>query len=123
VVQRGWLLVVLAIAMGIQWFGTLIYNLTQVSFRQGITPERLLGRMNATMRFVVWGTLPIGSFVGGVLGQTIGVRPTIWIGLGGACLAFLPSFLSPLRNMRELPSGAPSGVPSGDPEPEKLPVP
>ena len=119
VVQRGWLLVALAIAMGIQWFGTLVYNITQVSFRQGVTPERLLGRMNATMRFIVWGTLPIGSFLGGVLGQTIGVRPTIWIGLGGACLAFLPAYLSPLRHMRELPGA----VELDEVQHEKLPVP
>ena len=37
-----------------------IYNVNQVSLRQAITPERMQGRMNATMRFIVWGTMPIG---------------------------------------------------------------
>ncbi len=115
--QRGWMMVVVAVGMAIGWWGNVIYNITQVSFRQGLTPERLLGRMNATMRFLVWGTIPIGSFVGGVLGQTLGVRPTLWIGFGGACLAFLPALLSPLRTMRELPVAPPSTV-----EQESVPV-
>ncbi len=46
-----------------------IYNVNQVSLRQAITPDRMLGRMNATMRFIVWGTIPIGALVGGVLGE------------------------------------------------------
>ncbi len=57
------------IASGVIGAGTsVIYNVNQVSLRQAITPERMLGRMNATMRFIVWGTMPIGSLVGGVLG-------------------------------------------------------
>ena len=81
----------------------MVYNVTQVSFRQGLTPERLLGRMNATMRFLVWGTMPLGGLLGGVLGQRLGVRETVWIGMIGVALAFLPVFFSPLRTMRELP--------------------
>ena len=38
-----------------------IYNINQVSFRQAITPAPMQGRMNATMRFIVWGTIPIGA--------------------------------------------------------------
>ncbi len=77
VAQRGWLLWAAAFGAGVYWFGAVVYNITQVSFRQGLTPERLLGRMNATMRFLVWGTLPIGGFIGGVLGKFIGVRPDL----------------------------------------------
>jgi hypothetical protein len=76
----------------------------QVSFRQQATPDRLLGRMNATMRFLVWGTLPLGGVIGGVLGTLIGVRPTLLVAAAGGALAFLPVFLSPLRRLRELPS-------------------
>ncbi len=65
-------------------FANVIYNVTQVSLRQAITPERLQGRMNATMRFMVWGTIPIGSLVGGALGDAIGLRATLWIGPGRA---------------------------------------
>src|SRR4029453_9214031 len=103
--QRGWLLWLAAGGFLVVWFGAVVYNITQVSFRQGLTPERLLGRMNATMRFLVWGTVPLGGLLGGALGSLIGVRPALWVGAVGACLAFLPVFLSPLRTMRQLPTG------------------
>ncbi|MFG6191270.1 MFS transporter [Nonomuraea sp. JJY05] len=82
--------------------GVVIYNVTQLSFRQAITPEPLLGRVNATMRFLVWGTLPLGGLIGGALGGVIGVRDTLLVAAAGACLAFLPLVTSPLRSMREL---------------------
>jgi len=47
--------------------------------------------------------MPIGGLIGGALGQNIGVRETVWIGMAGCCLSFLPVFFSPLRTMRELP--------------------
>ena len=87
--------------------GSVVYNVNQVSLRQAITPERMQGRMNATMRFMVWGTIPIGSFLGGVLGRSIGLRPTLWIGAAGGVLAFLWPLLSPVRRLRVIP-GAPA---------------
>ena len=65
----------------VMWGSAVVYNITQVSFRQGLTPERLLGRMNATMRFFVWGTIPLGAFLGGVLGSTHR-RPSDAVGRG-----------------------------------------
>jgi MFS family permease len=103
-VQRGWSLWAAAVAMAVVIFGSVVYNVAQVSFRQGLTPEHLLGRMNATMRFLVWGTMPLGGVIGGVLGQTIGIRPTLLVAAIGGVLAPLPVFLSPLRTMRELPT-------------------
>jgi MFS family permease len=103
-VQRGWLLWAVAVASSVISFSVVVYNITQVSFRQGLCPERLLGRMNATIRFLVWGTMPLGGLIGGTLGSTVGVRETLWIGAIGQSLAFLPIFLSPLRWMRELPT-------------------
>ncbi len=113
--QRGWLVWAAAIGAGIGWFGGVAYNVIQVSFRQGLTPERLLGRMNASMRFLVWGTMPLGSFVGGVLGHFLGVRGAVWVGAVGSLFTFLPTLLSPLRHMRELPR-APE-EPAGPPVP------
>jgi MFS family permease len=81
-----------------------IYNVNQVSLRQAITPERMQGRMNATMRFIVWGTMPIGIIIGGVLGSTIGLHATIWVGAIGGCFAFVPVLLSPVRSLREIPT-------------------
>jgi Na+/melibiose symporter-like transporter len=102
--QADWRLWLAAVGGGVWWFGAVVYNITQVSFRQGLTPESLLGRMNATMRFLVWGTLPLGGLVGGLLGQHIGVRQTMWVAAIGGVVTFLPPFLSPLRRMRELPT-------------------
>jgi MFS family permease len=108
-VHRGWSLVALAAAQVLMWAGVVVYNITQVSFRQGLCPPALLGRMNATMRFLVWGTLPLGAVIGGLLGSTIGVRPTLFVAAAGGALSFLPVFLSPLRRMRALPVLAAEG--------------
>lgn len=104
----GWLLWVAAAASAVSAVGEVIYNVTQVSFRQAITPDHLLGRMNASIRFLVWGTMPLGGLVGAWLAGWLGARLTLLIGLLGTCLAFLPVFLSPLRTMRSLPRPAPA---------------
>lgn len=83
--------------------GSPIYNITQVSLRQAITPDRLLGRMNASMRFLVWGTLPLGALVGGVLGSWVGLRAALVVGAAGSTLAFLPPLFSPVWGQREVP--------------------
>jgi MFS family permease len=84
-------------------FGATVYNVNQVSFRQRLCPDRLLGRMNATMRFVVWGVLPIGALIGGLLGTIIGLRPTLWIGAVGQAVAGIWLLASPMRSMRDFP--------------------
>lgn len=81
----------------------MVYNINQVSFRQAICPPRMQGRMNATVRFLVWGTIPIGGIIGGILGSTLGLHETIWI---GAVLGFMPAifpFFSPVRKLRTMP--------------------
>ena len=80
-----------------------IYNVTQVSLRQAITPERIQGRMNSVMRFIVWGTIPLGSVIGGVLATTIGVKETLIVGGIGCCSPFLPVLFSPVRGIRTMP--------------------
>jgi MFS family permease len=107
-VHRDASLVALALAQLAWWAAAVVYNITQVSFRQGLCPPELLGRMNATMRFLVWGTMPIGGVLGGVLGSSIGVRHTLLVAAIGGAFAFVPTFLSPLRAMRELPSLEPA---------------
>ena len=106
-VHRDWTLVLLAAAFVVFWATVVVYNITQVSFRQGLCPPRLLGRMNATMRFLVWGTMPLGGLIGGALGEKIGVRETLLVAAIGGCVAVLPVYFSPLRHMRELPSYVP----------------
>ena len=87
-----------------------VFNVNQVSLRQAITPEHFLGRMNATMRFLVWGTIPIGSLIGAGLSEVVGVHTTIWIGSILGLLAFLPTFLSPVRSLRTIPTEDPDAA-------------
>jgi len=88
-----------------------VYNVSQVSLRQAITPDRLLGRMNASMRFLVWGTIPIGSLIGAGLSEVIGVQETIWLSAILGLFAFLPVLLSKVPGIRAIPTGEPE--PSG----------
>jgi MFS family permease len=86
-------------------FVIVLYNINQVSFRQAICPERLQGRMNSVMRFIVWGTIPLGNLTGGAVATWVGLRETIVIGAIGAGSAFLWILLSPWRSVREMPTG------------------
>jgi MFS family permease len=83
--------------------GQVVYNVNQVSLRQAITPEPLLGRMNATMRFLVWGTIPIGQVIGGLIATVFGTHVAIWVGAVGGLFAFLPVFFSPVRSLQRIP--------------------
>jgi MFS family permease len=85
-------------------FSSLVYNINQISFRQAITPERMQGRMNATMRFLVWGTMPIGSLIGGILATVFGLSSTIWISAILGFLPFLFVFFSPVRSLQTMPT-------------------
>ncbi|MFD6336839.1 MFS transporter [Streptomyces sp. NPDC060131] len=84
-------------------FKTGMDNVLGVSLRQRMTSDALLGRMNATFRFLLTGALAVGSALAGLFGELLSVQSTLWI--GGAVLAgaFLPTFLSPVRTRRELP--------------------
>jgi MFS family permease len=84
-------------------FVIVLYNITQVSYRQAICPPRLQGRMNSVMRFIVWGTIPIGTLAGGALGSTIGLRETLVVGAIGSGSSVLWILFSPQRHLREMP--------------------
>jgi len=99
-------------AQAISSMGIPIYNITQVSFRQAITPERLQGRMNSVMRFIVWGVMPLGSLLGGALATWFSLRAAIWVGAIGMSLAVLPVLLSPVRTLRAMPAPVDEPLPS-----------
>ncbi|MGW1791174.1 MFS transporter [Streptomyces tubercidicus] len=96
--------VLFAVGSGVVFFGAVVYNVAQVSFRQALCPPRLLGRMNATLRFLMWGTLPLGALVGGALAESFGARTALAWCAAGFLLVPLPLLLSPLRRMRDLPT-------------------
>src|SRR5260370_40660302 len=93
----GWRLALFPIAFAGLSFTVVVYNIAQLSYRQMICQPHLLGRMNAAMRWIVWGTLPLGGLVGGALGSLIGIRPTVWVGGLGRWAATAWGFLSPVR--------------------------
>ncbi|MGW6412792.1 MFS transporter [Streptomyces vinaceus] len=101
--SKGAAAALFAVASGAVFFGAVVYNVAQVSFRQTLCPPRLLGRMNATLRFLMWGTVPLGAFVGGAVADASGTRAALWICAVGFLLVPVPLLLSPLRRMRELP--------------------
>ncbi len=83
-----------------------IYFINETSLRQAITPQRLLGRVNATFSFVTTGAGLGGALLGGVLGELLGARAAIAVGVLGAFLACLWVFGSPLRRLRAAPAPA-----------------
>jgi MFS family permease len=98
---------VLIAAFGLASFAGVIYNVVGLSLMQAITPDRLLGRMNASRRFVVWGTIPLGSLTGGALASVIGLRETLFVGAIGASVAFVPVLFSPIRAVDRIPEELP----------------
>ncbi|TMI37904.1 MFS transporter [Candidatus Bathyarchaeota archaeon] len=84
-------------------WGSVVYNVNQVSLRQAIVPLKLQGRMNATMRFLVWGTIPLGGITAGILGTVYGVGTAVTIAAFGGLLAGLWVLFSPVRKLREIP--------------------
>jgi MFS family permease len=109
----GWLLIPLAngpvlvevsiIVVGALLFGVsnTLLNVNEVSLRQQMTPNYVLGRAGAGMQLIGSGTLPLGALIGGVLGEHIGLRATFLVGCGGLFLAVLWIYFSPVRSLRK----------------------
>jgi MFS family permease len=93
-----WRIVFVVVGEAAVAYGATVYNIAQVSYRQSLCPDHLLGRMNASIRFVVWGAMPLGALVGGVLGGGIGVTATLAVGMVCQAGAVLWVVLSPLRS-------------------------
>jgi MFS family permease len=105
-VHRGWTYgILLAAEFGVG-FTVVVYNVIQISFRQALCPPELLGRMNATIRFVVSGVMPFGGIIGGALGAALGVRPALLVLACAGLLQLVPALLSPLPKLRELPTSS-----------------
>ena len=101
-----WLAIpVLAASEFLLGFVRIAFNVTQVSLRLAITPYRMHGRVNATMRFVMWGVTPFGALAGGLLATTaIGLRGTLLVAGIGVLVAFVPLLARPLRTVRSIPT-------------------
>ena len=84
-------------ALGVQLNG-----INLVSVRQAITPNHLQGRMTASFRFVNMGMVMVGSLIAGGLGEWLGLRATLVVGVAGMILPFLRLVFSPVRNFSEI---------------------
>jgi MFS family permease len=104
--QPGWLAVLLVIGVAAGELGQIIYSIANVSLRQRLCPEHMLGRVNATMRFLIMGLFPLGALLGGVLGEFVGPRATLWLSGGIIAASTLPVYraLRGIRNVEDLPA-------------------
>lgn len=105
--ETGWLIVPLLVAA--QFFfgiGLTLFNVNQVSIRQLTAPAHLQGRTSATVRFVAISAIPIGALLGGISGETIGLRETLVVAAAGELVAAAWLWFSPLRSIRSVPDCA-----------------
>ncbi|MFI6448452.1 MFS transporter [Kitasatospora sp. NPDC050543] len=91
--------------------GSTMSTIHVVSLRQVITPDHLLGRVNAGCRFIAWGPLPLGALIGGYLGDAVGLRTTLWVTAAGFLLALLWVAFSPVPALKDFPTDLPHQLP------------
>ncbi len=112
--DKDWRIGLFVLGSLVQSAGVTLYNICQVTYRQTVCPPHLLGRMTATMRFLVWGVLPLSGLLAGLLGELLGVRDALWVCAAALSAAPLVLLCSPLRRMRTFEDDAPVvGVESG----------
>ncbi|HEU0090073.1 MAG TPA: MFS transporter [Pseudonocardiaceae bacterium] len=99
----GGYLAVLALAFFTHGVGLAVTNILAVTFRQSVTPHHLQGRMHASYRLLIYGSVPVGALLGGALGGEVGLRAALAIGVVGLAGAFLWLIRAPIRLLRELP--------------------
>jgi MFS family permease len=83
-----------------------IYDINQVSLRQAITPAHILGRVNASVRVTEFGAVLLGTVIAGYIGETVGLRETLWLAVALSLLAAVALALSPVLAVRRIPETA-----------------
>lgn len=106
VVVRPIAVPMIAAAEFLQWLAYVTYLVSAVSLRQALAPDHLRGRINATSKFLIAGSVPLGGLLGGVLGEVIGLGPTLVVGVFGMMLGVVWVFFSPLRALHDFPAAA-----------------
>jgi MFS family permease len=99
--RPGWLILLLPLGAAVGELGQIVYAITNVSLRQRLCPERLLGRVNAAMRFLIMSPFPLGALLGGMLAETVGPRPALWLAAAIVVLSPLPVHRA-LRGVRDV---------------------
>ncbi len=83
-----------------------VFSIDEASLRQTIVPDRMLGRVDATIRFASVGVMLAGALAGGVIGETAGLRAALVVGAFGTMAGALVLFVSPVRHLRSIESAA-----------------
>lgn len=106
--RPGPLIVLLVVGVAAGELGQIVYAIANVSLRQRLCPDDILGRVNATMRFLMMGLFPLGALLGGVLGEAFGPRPTLWVSGLVIVASVVPIFqaLRGFRDVQDLPAWA-----------------
>ncbi|MEV4171139.1 MFS transporter [Nonomuraea sp. NPDC049709] len=91
----GWRLLAFPAASALAAAAGTVFNVAQLSYRQRVTPERLLGRVNASMRFLMWGAMPLGGLAGGLLGEWLGGYGAFAAGVATLGLSYLAVITAP----------------------------
>lgn len=81
-----------------------LFDINQVSLRQAITPAHLLGRVNASVRVAEFGAVLAGTLLATVASEAVGLRESLWIGVGFTALAVVGLALSPVRDVDHIPA-------------------
>ncbi|GIF64353.1 MFS transporter [Asanoa ishikariensis] len=102
--ERGPRLALAVAGVAVLIAGVSAGNVVKGSFRQTYVPHELLGRVTVSMQLLNYGTIPLGALIGGVLGASIGLRPTIWLSMVAAVASGLILLIGPIRTARDLPS-------------------
>lgn len=115
-------LALFALGSAVASYGIVAFNVVSVTYRQQLCPDHMLGRMNATIRFLSWGAMPLGALLGGTLGTLIGLRAALWVSAGGGLLAILFLVNSPLRPTANQAANEPPKVPAPQSTPDTEPA-
>lgn len=101
-----------------------LWGVLTISFRQAITPNYLLGRVNASMRFTSYGLGALGLLLSGLLASLFGMRETLWLAAAGFLAILLVTLLAtPLPRIRAIPTApAPPDASSAEADKEILPM-
>jgi MFS family permease len=96
---RSFAIPVLVLAQAVTGVAIVIFNVIAISLYQTHVPPRMLGRMNASRRWIVWGTIPLGSLLGGALSAWIGLRTTLFVGAGISTIAGVALLARPILSL------------------------
>lgn len=97
----GWQLVFYPLGTLTWLIAAVVFNVGQASYRQAVTPDHLRGRMNASMRFLMWSMMPVGSVLAGLLAESLPISTMLWITCLIVTAAHLPITLHlPTRDLK-----------------------